>query len=134
MSTGALELDQIIERVRALGKLPEEVAKAARPRIEEVSQATAAAGTTPDGKAWEPRKKDGRRALANAAAAVTVRAIGPVIRLALQGTSTGSAKVQAIQNTRRPILPATGEAIPARLLEVLKATAAEVFTSLTGGR
>ena len=39
---------------------------------------TAAAGTTPTGEAWAPRKADGARALANATAGVSAVAVGAV--------------------------------------------------------
>ena len=46
---------------------------------------TIAAGTTPDGKAWKPRKSDGGKPLAKAAAAVEVRVAGKTIIVELKG-------------------------------------------------
>jgi len=127
-------LDGILERVRALGALPEEIASAAAPKVQDALRKTAAAGTSPSGKAWAPRKADGKRALANAAAAVTARAVGPTVQVRLEGTSTGDAKVQAIQNVKRPIIPATGEAIPGVVLEAIREGADEAFDRIVGGR
>jgi hypothetical protein len=99
-----MSLDELIAKVRKLGTLPTEIARAAAPLVEAESKRSAAAGETPFGDAWKPRK-DGSRALANAAAAVTVAPVGSNIRISLVGTSTGSAKVQSIQNAARPIIP-----------------------------
>jgi len=127
------ELDGIIDRVRALGRFPEELAATAAPGVEAAVKATAAAGTTPAGKPWAP-KKDGTSPLTNAAAAVHARAVGTVIELRLDGTSTGSQKVQAIQNTRRNILPPKGEGVPAPIVKAISDAAAKTFSRITGDR
>jgi hypothetical protein len=46
---------------------------------------TIAAGTSPSGKAWKPRKSDGGKPLKNAAAAVDVRVAGTTIVVELTG-------------------------------------------------
>lgn len=97
------DLDGIIASVRKLGDV-DAIAKTAAPLVEAAVKRTAAAGTSPDGTPWPPRK-DGKPALANAAAAVEAVAIGPVVQVRLVGTSTGSQTAQAIQNHTRRILP-----------------------------
>ena len=121
----------MISKLRALGVAPARVAEVAAPLVEAAVKETAAAGESPDGKAWRPRK-DGAPALANAAAAVKARALGAVVQLYLQGTSTGSQKVQAIQNSRRSIIPAKGEGAPKVVLKALERAAAKVFLEIMG--
>lgn len=128
--SGDLAMQEMIARVRRLGKLPEDVAKAAAPLVEGVAKRAAAAGENANGKAWRPRK-DGKPALVNMAAAVGARAVGTVVQIFLRGTSTGSAKVQAIQAARRDVLP-SGEVPPAIATEIKRA-ASQVFSRAMGG-
>jgi hypothetical protein len=123
----------MIAKMRELGASGERVAKAAVPLVEAAVKATAAAGLSPNGKPWAARK-DGKPALVNAAAAVACRARGPVVQLYLQGTSTGSQKVQAVQNARRGILPAKGEGPPPVVVKALEEAGAKVFKEIVGGR
>jgi hypothetical protein len=129
--SGDSSLQEIIARVRRLGSLPAEVAKAAAPLVESVAKRAAAAGANLEGQAWRARK-DGKPALANAAAAVSARAVGSVVQIFLQGTSTGSSKVQAIQAARRAVLPSG--AVPAAVAAEIKRAATEVFERITGAR
>lgn len=135
-----MSLDSIIEKIRALGTLPTDIARAAAPLVEAESKRTASAGTTPWGEAWKPRKADGQPALQNAAAAVTVTASGPKVVIALAGTSSGSAKVQAIQNASRQIIPkhttkkgGGNEGIPPGIARAVEAGAQHAFTRTVGG-
>lgn len=73
----------MIAKMRALRGFGLQVARAAAPVVEAAIRATAAAGTDPDGKPW-PSKKDGGRALPNAASAVSVKASGLVLRVLLK--------------------------------------------------
>ena len=108
--SGFSELDAMIAKVRSLEGAPEAIAKIAAPLVQAAAKSTAAAGTTPSGEKWAPRKGGGAPVLSNAAAAVEAVAIpGPKVRLRLVGTSTGSQKVQAIQNHTRPIIPKYGD-------------------------
>ncbi len=134
MSQGDAEMDRIIRSVQSLAGAPVAVAALAAPLVQTAVQTTAAAGTSPDGTPWKPRKDDGRRALANAAEAVQCRAIGPVVQLSLGSTSTGSAKVQAIQNAQRPILPDRGAALPSTIVQALGLAAHRFFARATGAK
>lgn len=125
------ELDTMIAKVRALGAAPEEVAKLAAPLVEAAVKQTAAAGTSPDGVAWAPRR-DGRPALVNAAAAVAARAIGPVVQLRLVGTPTGSQTAQAIQNHYRPILPSKASELPKPVTAALTEAGRRYFNRSMG--
>lgn len=127
--SGDAAMQAMIDRVRRLGAMPAEVAKVAAPLVEDVAKRAAAAGTNVEGKAWRPRK-DGKPALVNMAIAVGARAVGSVVQLFLQGTSTGSTKVQAIQAARREVLPAG--AVPTAIADEIKRAADQVFARITG--
>lgn len=86
MATGDFgSLDRMIGSLRSLATLPADAARAGAPLVEAELQATAAAGTSPVGVSWAPRKKDGGRAMARAAEHVAARAIGSVIVIVLRG-------------------------------------------------
>lgn len=68
----------------AIGK-PEQYLPPAAQEVKAHISKTIAAGTSPSGKAWEPRKKDGGKPLQNAAAAVDVRVAGDTIIVELTG-------------------------------------------------
>lgn len=128
---GDAALSAFIDRVRRLGKLPAEAAKLAAPLVLEEAKKTAAAGTTPDGQPWAP-KKDGGRALVHAADALSVETLGSVVVLTLTGP-------EAIHNRgtnkypKRQILPAGGAGIPANVVRALRRAAGEAFARVTGG-
>jgi hypothetical protein len=128
---GDAALAAFIDRVRALGKLPETAAKVAAPLVLEAAKETAAAGTDPDGTAWAPRK-DGGRALVNAAEALSVETVGTVVVLRL----TGPEVIHNYGNTRVPrrrILPDGGAGIPANITKALIKGAQQAFARTTGG-
>jgi hypothetical protein len=126
-------LDDLIAKVQRLGELPA-LAELAAPLVEAAVRGTAAAGTSPDGTPWPPRRSDGARALQNAAESVKAVAVGRSIRLQLVGTSTGDAQVQAIQNAKRPILPVVGRPLPAPVNAALTVAARRYFARAMGGR
>lgn len=121
-------IDAMIHQLGAIGDSANGIAKVAAPLMEAAVKKTAAAGTSPDGTPWRS-KKDGDPALKNAAQSVQGRAIGSVVELRLVGTATGDAKVQAIQNARRPILPKPGMA-PAPVAEALQTAARQYFEGI----
>lgn len=124
-----MSLDTIMQKIRALGGLAATAAHRAAPLVEERSTATAAAGTTPTGQAWAP-KKDGTPALVNAAAAVSVVALDTVVQIKLIDSSTGSAQVQSIQQAKRKIIPSLGDAIPGPIVAELRKGAEQAFQEL----
>lgn len=80
-----VSLERMIANLRKLGRgFTAEVAKEAMPGVLAAVQATAAAGTSPTGQAWKPRKEDGAMALANASKHITARVIGTIIQLQLE--------------------------------------------------
>ncbi|WP_437623383.1 hypothetical protein [Sorangium sp. So ce1151] len=78
-------LERMIAACKELERLPEHAAPIAARKVHEQLQRTANAGQTPDGTPWALRKKDGGRAMVNAAKAIAVRAIGTVILITLTG-------------------------------------------------
>ncbi|WP_437279343.1 hypothetical protein WME90_01945 [Sorangium sp. So ce375] len=78
-------LERMISAVQEFARLPELAAPIAAQKVGEELHRTASAGQAPDGTAWAPRKKDGGRAMANAAKAIAVRAVGTVILILLRG-------------------------------------------------
>lgn len=72
-------LDNLIARLRRSKDFVARAAPAAAAAVEGVLRATASAGTSPDGAAWEPRVRDGGRALPKAAGAITCKAVGTVL-------------------------------------------------------
>jgi hypothetical protein len=139
MADGYAQLDAMVATLRKLGQAPTLVAAVAAPLVSAAAKATAAAGTDPYGVPWPP-KKDGSRPLANAAAAVSAAAVaGTVVQLRLDGTATGSQKVQAIQHhgtgniPARAMLPRGGEDLPKGIAAACQAAASKVFQQATAG-
>jgi hypothetical protein len=95
-------LDKMIATARSMATLAQDAAPLAARHVESSLRATAAAGQAPDGTAW-PDKKDGGRALKNAAAAITVQAIGTVILIVLRGHHVYHHFGAGVP--RRPIIP-----------------------------
>lgn len=75
--------DAIYADLDAMTDVAQYVAPAAA-EVQAQLRATASAGQTPDGKAWAATK-DGRRAMVNAAQAITARAAGRDIVIELNG-------------------------------------------------
>lgn len=125
------QMDDMIAAARAgYGLRGEDLARACVPYVDEAVKATAEAGTTPDGTPWEPRK-DGGRALANAAAALSTRAVGDVVQVTLRAP-------EAIHNfgtghvPRRQILPDGGAGIPQNVADALDRACTEGFRRALG--
>lgn len=112
------KLDRLIASLRGARGFLVRAAPAVAKAVEAELRATAAAGTTPDGAAWAP-KKDGGRALANAAAAISVRAVGTVILARLRFPESIHHKGTK-RLPKRQILP-EGE-LPANVAEAIKRT------------
>lgn len=95
------DLSTLAARLKGLKTAGADIAREAAPGVLEEAQRTAAAGTTPTGETWKPRKADGGRAMPNASSALDVEASGDVIVLKLRGP-------YVYNNKRRPIVPASG--------------------------
>ena len=101
-------LDEMIADLRRLGDGWEpELARQASPLVEAALQRTAAAGQTPEGQAWAPRKAGGR-AMAHAAAAITVKAYPTVLRAVLTGVEVFHHYGKGASEVRRRVIPDVG--------------------------
>ncbi|HEX8795457.1 MAG TPA: hypothetical protein VF765_31120 [Polyangiaceae bacterium] len=131
MSGADAALSAFIQRVRGLRTLAADAAKLAAPLVEAAAKKTAAAGVTPDGIPWAP-KKGGGRALVHAANALSARALGPAVVLTLKG-------VEVLQNfgtTRLParqILPEGGAGVPKAFADALAKASETAFARAMGG-
>lgn len=110
--------------LRAMSGRMADVAREAAPELERVIKTTAAAGTDPNGNPW-PSKRDGGRALPNAANAISASANDNVVIVKLTGpyvyhhTSTG-------KDARR-ILPDSGAEMPDAIVNALDEARRRVF-------
>jgi hypothetical protein len=123
------EFSAYIARVRSLRDLAVETAKVAAPRVEAVVKATAAAGTSPSGVPWAPKKRGGGRALPNASGAVSAVAKGSILQIVLSGVYTYH---QKSKGHPREIIPSNGGGIPSAIEKVLEETSRQVFARMTG--
>ncbi len=115
-------LTALAARLRALSTIGVAIAREAAPLILEEAKKTAAAGTTPDGTPWKPRKADGARALVNAAAALSVRTYEDVVLLVLSG-------VNVYQQKTRPIIPMKlSDGVPTAMAEAVRTAARRVMS------
>ena len=129
--TGLAELDAMIAAAKAsYGLAPADVARAAVPFVDAAVKATAAAGTTPDGKPWAPTKGGGR-ALENAASALSTSSSGSVVTVTLSGPEVFHNAGGRVP--KRQILPDGGAGVPKNVAEALTKAAAQGFTRATGG-
>lgn len=117
------DLSRFANRLRSLQSVTSSAAKEAAERVAVVVKQTAAAGTDLDGKAW-PAKKDGTRALPNAAGAVSAFALGTMVVVKLVGAYVYH---QFSKGRQRSILPDGGAGTPKRIAEALRAATQDAF-------
>jgi hypothetical protein len=148
------DLESFIAGVETLGKMNQDVAKAAVEPVLEAARATASAGTTPTGEPWAPTKEGGR-ALPNAAGAITGAAKGTRIDIKIppplvyhQFGAGGSSQTKEAKRARaraaksgttskfhapqRQIIPNQGEPIPEPMKAAIAETAERVFEKAVG--
>lgn len=120
------ELSAAIAKLRELETLPGRVAPRIAKRVHEVLSKQIAEAKFPSGSAW-PDTQDGRKALRNAAAALTVRAMGNVIVARLSGPEARHSVGAVRGNVQRQILPTAagqlrsiGEAVKLELADAMK--------------
>ena len=126
-----MTLEEMIRNVAALERLPERTAAIAAEKLGELVARTAAAGTSPDGEAWAPRKEGGR-AMVNAAAHVSARAYGDVVRITLRGPDVFH-QFGTRGEPRRAVIPESGAAMPASVAQVLEQASRQAFEEITSG-
>lgn len=115
MADGNAAIDDMIRRLRAIGRMAKDGATDAAREFEAELKRSLAAGVAPGGAAWQATKAGGRP-LKRAAAAVTVTAVGSVVLARLTGHHVwhhfGTAKVPQRQQLPTGALPGSlGDAI-----------------------
>lgn len=126
---GDAALADMIARLRRLGSEGLELAaREARPLVEAAAKATAAAGTDPYGNPW-PLRKDGQRAIPDAAAAVDVVVRGP--NLIIQA-HRGAAVQNSLAGTRygRQVIPDAARGLPPGMSAALREGASRALRRL----
>ncbi len=112
-------ITSLAARLRAIPTLGATIAQEAAPDLLALNKASAADGTTPDGKAWAPTKK-GARALVHAADALSSSVAGDVVYLELTG-------INVFHNATRRIVPYKGIGFPASYRDAIQAAATRVI-------
>jgi hypothetical protein len=126
-----LALQAQIDRIRALAELPKVVAPEVATELRGQLERQIAAGQGPDGEPWQ-LTAEGRVPLRNAAAALTVRAVGSAVVARLVGPTALHHLGAAAGRIRRRILPT--RQLPHRMTEAIREVVARRFRELTGGR
>jgi hypothetical protein len=124
-NAGLAAIKDMIRRLRSLSRLDKEVAPAVARELQAWAASNIAAGVGPDGQAWPP-KKDGGKALQNAAQALAARAVGTVALLELRAPEVFH-HFGAGGKPRRPILPGN---IPRKLGDAIRLAAIEGWERL----
>lgn len=128
--SGIGALDAMIAKLKILGgqDVATRVAQRAAPMVDQAIKKTASAGQTPYGQAWKA-KKDGGRALVNAASHIATSSSGNTITTTLTGPDVFHQK--GLQGKpRRQVIPDTGN-VPPAVEEALVEAAKIVFKEIT---
>lgn len=127
MSDALTAIDAMIERIRALPRaLTVEAAPAIADIIRDDLARTTAAGASPNGTSWEPRKADGGRPLVNADAHVFVAAVGGTIFVRLKGVEARHHRGRVKGGVKREIIYTSGQ-LPTRVVTEVEALIAKRF-------
>lgn len=131
MAKGFAELDAMIARVDGLRDFVRdaapEVADACRSELER----TIKAGTTPDGREWEPKKEGTGKPLANAANALAVVPVGKTVFMTLQGPEARHHRGTAKGGTMRQVLPVSE--VPGPMAKAIRRVLVKRFREAMGG-
>jgi hypothetical protein len=129
VSDGDAALAAMIARVQAFGKdATRDAAREAAPLVDAEVKRTAAAGTDPYGEPLPP-KRDGSRALLNAAENVSAVAAGPTIKIRTHGAYAIHFFKKIDQ---RRIVPSKDKPMPKAIIEALKEGARRAFAKAMG--
>lgn len=131
MSSGDTQLNSMLEKLRRLPELATQAAPKVAEAVRDELEKSIAAGTTPEGKAWE-RTKDGKQPLEGAAKALAVVAVGSTVFARLTGHIARHHLGRARGGVVRPILPTEG--LPKDMAKAIKTVLVDEFTGLMGGK
>jgi hypothetical protein len=127
------ELDAMIASLRQLASpadVERRVAKKAETTLQAALEKTLAAGQTPEGKPWAPRKTGGR-AYEHAASRIVTKASGNLVRTTLSGPEVYGHFGNAHQEPRQ-MLPDAGAGMPESVEAALTEAAQQVFDEAMG--
>ncbi len=121
------ELDLLVVMLRELGgkDAASDIAARASIAINAALLKTLAAGETPEGMAWEPRKEGGR-AYANAASRISTASYGNLVRVTLTGPEVYG-HFGARGMPVRQMIPDAGAGIPQSVVDAILKAAAQVI-------
>ena len=125
-------IDELLSTLRALADektVAEAVAAEAAPRLQTALRASAAAGTSPEGRPWAERKQGGR-AYAGAAGHIEAKNIGAMVRVTLRGPEAYG-HYGARGMPVRQMIPDSGAGMPPSVERALFDGANAVFERLT---
>jgi hypothetical protein len=123
-AAGFAALDAMVKRIREIGLIPERVAPAIAIELDRELRRQIAAGEAPDGSKW-PLTKKGEKPLQNAAAGLTVRALGSRIVARLTGPAVRHHLGIARGRIKRQVLPSTK--LPERVIAAIRRVVEERF-------
>lgn len=134
MSVGGIDaLNEMLSVLRGMADTREVERIAAERAVRGIDAAlkkTLTAGTTPDGKPWLPRKKDGGRAYKGAAGKLVVKASGNLVIATIDGGEAFGNYGAGVPERR--MLPDAGASIPENISSALDAAGDETFSQIVG--
>ncbi|MDQ2782611.1 MAG: hypothetical protein M3Y26_08790 [Actinomycetota bacterium] len=130
MSDADAYLTAMAAQLRGLRDVATEVAREAAPAVEAVIRRSAAAGTSVEGAPWPP-KRDGSRALPDAAKNITAASVGTTVIVTLTGPYVFHNSADGPD--RRRILPEEGAPLAPALARVVEDASQRVIARRTAG-
>lgn len=124
MADGLAQLDAMIATIGALPNLTRDAASDVADAVRAELRRTIAAGTTPDGKPWQPTL-DGERPLRHAADALHVGAVDSTIYVRLAGPEARHHLGRARGGKVRQVIPV--DKVPDRMGEAIRAVLVKRF-------
>jgi hypothetical protein len=127
--TGSAELQGMLDVLKTIPEIARKSAPDVADVVRDYLKGTASAGTSPIGQPWLPRKADGKRALADAADAIRVGAVGTSIVVILSGPEALHHRGGAKGGVRRQIIPTTA-LVPPKMARQISEVLTEAFETV----